>query len=221
MIERFAVGISLRHLLDVRLKADRCVLVGVHIIGDILHLLVQQGKRAGDALPVLAVDCTRLCLKLAFGIRKVPEAVALHFNHLFEIDLRKIQMIGRVVIRRIGIGVGTDIRHQAVIHRPRIFLRAAEHHMFEEVRKSRLAWFVFVPASRTHDGVVRDKPGALHRYYKDRKSVGQDFRCVCVRKEGICHGHASCQKEKDKTITDDTFHAGSKFFRLLPVLLSV
>jgi hypothetical protein len=161
------------------------VLVGVHVVGQILHLLVQQCRRLRDALAVLAVDGAGFRLKIGFLITQVLEPVAFDLDDLLQAFLGEGQVIGRQVVCRERISAGAHRGRNLLVDRAGVLLGAAEHHVFEEVGEAGTSRFDFVPAAGPHYRPVRHEAGAVQRDDDRFESVRQDFLPDAVREDGL------------------------------------
>ena len=65
------------------------------------------------------------------------------------------------------------VRHDPVIGRAGMLLRAAEHHVLEEVGEARAAGLHLVAAARADDREIGDKPRAGRRDRNQRQPVGK------------------------------------------------
>ena len=71
------------------------------------------------------------------------------------------------------IGIRPQAVDDAVVNRSRIFLRAAEHHVFEEMGVASAARLDLVAAAGPHDRPVAHQPAAGHGNKYDPQAVGQ------------------------------------------------
>ena len=71
----------------------------------------------------------------------------------------------RVRVRAHGLDLG-------VVFVRRVLRRSAKHHVLEEVSKTGLAWFDFVAAASSNDGIVGDEPGRIVLDDENAQTVG-------------------------------------------------
>jgi hypothetical protein len=167
------------------------VLVGVDVVGDVLDLLVEQREGLRDALAVLAVDGARLGLEGRLLVIEVLEPVGLDLDDLLEVFGGEVEVVAGDVIGGVGVRVGADRGHDAVVDGTGIGLRAAEHHVLEEVGEARLAGLHFVAAPGPHDRVVGDDAGAFHRDQDDLEPVREGLPLGLIGEDILCHAGGS------------------------------
>ncbi len=171
--EGAGVLVERRHDGDVALVAQRRVAVRMALERGADELLVERELGLRARLAILAVDGAGLGLERGFGVRQALKPIALELHDLLEILGRHRQVIGRVVVGRIGVRVGADRRDDAAVDVGRETLRAAEHHVLEEVREAGAAGLVLVARARAHDRPVRHEAVARHRHDDDVEAVRQ------------------------------------------------
>ena len=115
--------------------------VGVHRVHQVTEALEHLRNRIREVLQVFAFYCERLGAEIFFAVAQVLKAIRLEFDYFLEVVLRKRDVIVRIVVRCVSILIRAGLLEDVVVYVGGILLRATEHHVLKEVRKSGLASF--------------------------------------------------------------------------------
>ena len=164
------------HVLDVFQESHRRMPVGMGREGMVVLDFLDLDLRVGAVLVVLPEDRPRLGLERHRVVSEVLEPVGLHPEHQFEIFLGERRVVVGVVIRRVGVLPRADFGQNLLILLGRIELRAAEHHVLEQMREPGLAGFDFISRTGLHRDLKRDDVGKAGRHDDDLQAVRE--RCL-------------------------------------------
>ena len=149
------------HGLDVGQQPDGRVLVGMEQEGAVVQALAEQRDRVREVEVVLAQDRAGLRAVVGFRVLQVEEAVRLDLDDRLERVGARHDVVGRPVVGRERVRVGPHPLDHGVVGLGRIALRAAEHHVLEEVRVAGESRLHLVARSGAHHRVVRHDARAV------------------------------------------------------------
>jgi hypothetical protein len=203
--ERLRVLELVGHVLDVLEEAHRRVPVGVRLEGVLALHLDQLLDRVRAVLVVLAEHRARLGLEGLERVVEVLEAVGLDLQDRLEVLPGEGGVVVREVVAREGVLARARLRHDRLVRFGRVRLRAAEHHVLEEVREARLAGLHLVARAGHHRDLQRHDVREAGRHHdhleavRERALAGverQDARSRGLRLGGRGHGRKRHEQEE-------------------------
>ena len=153
-----------------------CLYVGMGGVRGLQHLLGQLLLGVGGALLVLAEDGAGLGAEGGVVVVEVLEAVRLVLDDGGQRLGRPVQVVHGHVELRVRIGVEAQPGDRCVVVLGGVLLRAAEHHVLEEVRVAGAARLGLVAASDAHQRVVGDQAWRVVGDEDQPQAVSQDVR---------------------------------------------
>ena len=170
----------------------------------VAYLLVQRLERIRGVLVVFAEDRPRLLLEIIGGVLEVHEAVGFEGHDGVEARRRRQDVIGGEIVGGERVVIGAELLQDRVVALARIGLRAAEHHVLEEVREAGLPRLDLVARAGSHHGPEGQQSGAIERHRHDLESVVQDGEIGAVRehlragpRRLIAPGGQACPEHQD------------------------
>ena len=153
-----------------------------------IDLLGEAGTRiVSDALVLFFENDVALGQNDVIRELKPGHPIGLEFHDRLQLVARNALVVARVILRREGILLAADVRDHLREFSRRIFRRALEHQVLEEMRQSRLARRLvggadFVPDHMRHDGraAIRDDHNLQsvgEREVSDFGAGGERRRC--------------------------------------------
>ena len=179
--ENMRIGELVRHLLDVGEEAHRGVLVRVHLVGVVALHFEQFRKRVGRALVVLPEDGLRLGAEVCLQVFEVHKPVRFDVEDLLKVLLREGDVVVRVIVGGIGVLAGPGARHDRLVPLRPEALRAAEHHVLEEMGEARLPRFHLVPRAGLYRNLERDQVREPRGNDDDAQPIGEGRLCRAER----------------------------------------
>ena len=126
-----------------------------------MQAFAEQRDRVREVEVVLAEDRAGLRPEVGFRVLQVEEAVGLDLDDRLERVGAGHDVVGRPVVGGERVRVRPHPLDDRVVGRGRILLRAAEHHVLEEVRVAGESRLHLVARSGAHHRVVRDDARAV------------------------------------------------------------
>ena len=168
-VEEFqTVFVLVRHIFNVGEEPHGRVFIRVRCEGGVLEFFEHRLKRDGIILIILAENRPRLRLESLFRIFEIHEPVAFNVRQGFEGIGACDNMVAGPVVGGESVGIGAEPLQDIVVFICRIFYRAAEHTMLEEMREARVAGLDLIARTGSHNGIIRDKPRAVEWNGQDR-----------------------------------------------------
>jgi len=130
------------------------------------------------------------------------EAIGFHGKHARRFFLRKRGVKSSEIVGGEGVRCGAGIAQDRLVFVRRIFGRAAEHQMFEQVRETAFARLDLVPRACPHHDKHGHQVGKFRRNGDEPETVGQILLHVLVRKDFRRCGDRCDAKEKIRDKSD-------------------
>ena len=126
------------------------------------------------------------------------KAIGFELENQLEILLGESRVIRRVVVRGEGVAIRTGILQQGVVLLFGVVFRPAEHHVLEEVGKTRFPRFDFISGAGLHhhpeSQEVRETGGNGH----EPQAVGQIVDEIGIREQFIRRHKVRRQEKKSQ-----------------------